>query len=262
LYQRLNEQGFEFGPAFRNVHALWRGTDETLAEITLPESLHSDAGYYRFHPALMDACFQAAVQALLGGALTIAEDEVLLPINIERVQMWGDAPVQIWSHGRLRGMPDLEARTFTLDLEVYDREGRALGEIAGLQLKRVKRKTLDRTFPAAEQDWLFEIQWRKALRPAEVTHADLLSRPGTWLILEDERGVGESLRTRLTAAGQRCVLARHGQSFVGEVTIISRSTRRIRRNSSSYLRRRESRRKDRFAEYCIFGAWTFRRSRR
>ena len=214
LYQRLNEQGFEFGPAFRNVHALWRGTDETLAEITLPESLHSDAGYYRFHPALMDACFQAAVQALLGGALTIAEDEVLLPINIERVQMWGDAPVQIWSHGRLRGMPDLEARTFTLDLEVYDREGRALGEIAGLQLKRVKRKTLDRTFPAAEQDWLFEIQWRKALRPAEVTHADLLSRPGTWLILEDERGVGESLRTRLTAAGQRCVLARHGPSFV------------------------------------------------
>ena len=71
---------------------------------------------------------------------TIAEDEVLLPVNIERVQIWGDVPTTIWSHGRLRGTPDREARTFTLDLDVYDPEGRALGEIAGLQLKRVKRE--------------------------------------------------------------------------------------------------------------------------
>ena len=42
----------------------------------------------------------------------------------------------------------------------------------------------------------------------------MLSRPGSWLILADERGIGETLRTRLTSAGQRCVLARPGPSFV------------------------------------------------
>ena len=44
----------------------------------------------------------------------------------------------------------------------------------------------------------------------------LLSRPGIWLILADGRGLGEALRTRLTSAGQRCVLARSGSSFVHE----------------------------------------------
>jgi acyl transferase domain-containing protein/NAD(P)-dependent dehydrogenase (short-subunit alcohol dehydrogenase family) len=216
LYQKLNEQGSEFGPAFRNVHALWQGTTETLAEIVLAESLLSSAALYRFHPALLDACFQAAVQALPGGANTIAEDEVLLPVNIERVQVWREVPMTLWSHGSLRGTPEPQARTFILDLDVYDPEGRALGEIAGLQLKRVKRKALNRTLAAAEQDWLFEIQWREAPRPEGVTpeHADLLSHPGSWLILGDERGVGESLRTLLTSAGQRCVLARPGPSFV------------------------------------------------
>jgi acyl transferase domain-containing protein/NADPH:quinone reductase-like Zn-dependent oxidoreductase/NADP-dependent 3-hydroxy acid dehydrogenase YdfG len=216
LYQKLNQQGFEFGPAFRNVHVLWRGTGETLAKIKLAELLNSSAARYRFHPALLDACFQAAVQAVPGGTSATPEDEVLLPVNIERVQILRDVPTTLWSHGRLRGPPDPEASTFTLDLDVYDPEGRALGEIAGLQLKRVKRRTLDRTLQAAKNEWLFEVQWREAPPPGEVTpkSADLLGKPGSWLILADEQGVGESLRTRLTMAGQRCILARPGSSFV------------------------------------------------
>ena len=216
LYEKLNEQGSEFGPAFRNVRALWRGPAETLAEIILAESLRSSAALYRFHPALLDACFQAAVEALPNGARTIAKDEVLLPISIERVQIFRDVPATLWSHARLRGTPDAEASTFTVDLQVYDPEGCALGEIAGLQLKRVKRKALNQTLAAAEQDWLFAIQWREAPRPDGITpeQADLLSHPGSWLILSDEQGVGESVRTRLTSVGQRCVMARPGPSFV------------------------------------------------
>ncbi len=161
LYQKLYEQGSEFGPAFRNLHSLWRGTTETLAQIILAESLHSEAARYRFHPALLDACFQAAAQALPGGAHPTAEDEVLLPVNIERVQVLRDIPATLWSHGRLRGTPVPGSSIFTLDLEIYDSEGHALGGIAGLQLKRVKRITLNQAPRAAEKDWLFEIQWRE-----------------------------------------------------------------------------------------------------
>jgi len=217
LYQSLNEQGFEFGLAFRNIRALWRGATETLAEIVLTESLHAGAARYRFHPALLDACFQAAVQVVLGGLPPTAEDEVLLPVNIERVQIFREIPTKLWSHGRLRGALHPEASVFKVDLDIYDSEGRALGKIAGLQLKRVKRKTIDRSLQAEkEQDWLFEIQWREVPRPTELTagRADLLGQPGIWIILADEQEVGESLRIRLISAGQRCVLARPGPSFI------------------------------------------------
>jgi acyl transferase domain-containing protein/NADPH:quinone reductase-like Zn-dependent oxidoreductase/NADP-dependent 3-hydroxy acid dehydrogenase YdfG len=216
LYQNLNQQGFEFGLAFRNIRALWRGTTETLAEIVLAESLNAGAARYRFHPALLDACFQAAVQVVPGGVLATAEDEVLLPVNIERLQILREIPTKLWSHGRLRGAPDPEASVFKVDLDIYDSEGRALGEVAGLQLKRVKRKTIDRS-PRGEQeqDWLFEIQWREAPSLTELTteRADLLGQPGIWIILADKQEVGESLRTRLVSSGQRCVLARPGPSF-------------------------------------------------
>ena len=216
FYQKLNELGSEFGPAFRNVHALWRGTTETLAEIILPDSLRSGAGSYCFHPALLDACFQAAAQAYPGGANAIAEDEVLLPVNIEGVQIWGEFPAAIWSHGSLRGTPDRHALTFTFDLHVYDQQGGALGEITGLQLKRVKREALNQTLAAVAQDWLFEIQWREAPRSSEgrLDDEDPLSHPGSWLVFGDDRAVSESLCTSLTSKGQRCILVRPGPSFV------------------------------------------------
>jgi acyl transferase domain-containing protein/NADPH:quinone reductase-like Zn-dependent oxidoreductase/NADP-dependent 3-hydroxy acid dehydrogenase YdfG len=215
LYENLSDQGCEFGPAFRNVRALRRGTMETLAEIALAEPLRSGAARYRFHPALLDACFHAAVQALSGGESTTAEDEVLLPINIERVQILRDVPTSLWSHGRLRGTPDPQSGGFTVDLKVYDSEGFPVATIAGLQLKRVKRRTLERTLQGEEKDWLFEIQWREAPLSEKGTleRDDLLSQPGSWLVLTDEQGVGECLRTRLTSAGQRCVLVQPGLSF-------------------------------------------------
>ena len=215
FYQKLNELGSEFGPAFRNVHALWRGTTETLAEIILPDSLRSGAGSYCFHPALLDACFQAAAQAFPGGANAIAEDEVLLPVNIEGVQIWGEFPAAIWSHGSLRGTPDRDALTFTFDLHVYDPQGGALGEITGLQLKRVKREALNQTLAAVAQDWLFEIQWREAPRPSEgrPDDEDPLSHPGSWLVLGDDRAVGESLCTLTHLEGTK-VHSGPARSFV------------------------------------------------
>jgi acyl transferase domain-containing protein/acyl carrier protein len=220
FYQISNEHGSEFGPAFQNVHAFWLGTTETLGEISLAKSLHPEVGRYGFHPALLDACFQSAcflaAAQVRPEADTISEDEVLIPVNIERVQILRVVPAALWSHSRLRGILDPNARTFTFDQIVYDPEGRAVAEIAGLQFKRVKRKTLDRTARAADQDWLFEIQWRELprLEEARSERTDLLSRPGTWLVLTDKRGAGESLRTRLTSTGHRCILARPGPSFV------------------------------------------------
>ena len=216
LYQKLYERGSEFGPAFRNLHTLRRGTTETLAEIVLAASLHPGAARYLFHPVLLDACFQAAAHALPLGANLAAEDEVLLPVSIEHVQVLRDVPSTLWSHGRLRVAPDPESNAFTLDLEIYDSEGRAFGGVAGLQLKRVKRKTLHRALQAAEKDWLFEIRWRETPQPEQVTSECSLSLPGTWLILADGRGLGESLRSRLASAGQRCVLVRPGFTFVHE----------------------------------------------
>jgi acyl transferase domain-containing protein/NADPH:quinone reductase-like Zn-dependent oxidoreductase/acyl carrier protein len=215
MYQTFGRQGMKFGPAFRNIRALWRGEGETLAEIALADSLCSDSANYRFHPALLDACFQAAAQVLPESART-AEDEILLPVNIEAVQILRPLPATLWSHGSWRAFSDCDGRTFTLDLRIYDSEGQPLGRIDGLRFKRVRARTLRQTRSVAEKDWLFEIRWRETPRSdrALTGSAKLLGRSGTWLVLADEGGMGESIRDRLFSLNQTCVLARPGDSFI------------------------------------------------
>jgi acyl transferase domain-containing protein/NADPH:quinone reductase-like Zn-dependent oxidoreductase/NADP-dependent 3-hydroxy acid dehydrogenase YdfG/acyl carrier protein len=215
MYQTFGRQGTKFGPAFRNIRALWRGEGETLAEIILADSLSSGAANYRSHPALLDACFQAAVQ-VLPESVRMAEDEILLPVNIEAVQILRPLPPTLWNHGSWRAFADRDDRTFTLDLKIYDSEGQPLGRIDGLRFKRVPRGALRQIRSVPDKDWLFEIRWRETPRSdnALTGNAKLLGCSGTWLVLADKGGMGESVRDRLFSLNQSCVLVRPGDSFI------------------------------------------------
>ncbi|MFH8468077.1 SDR family NAD(P)-dependent oxidoreductase, partial [Streptomyces sp. NPDC017991] len=52
LYDRLADQGHDYGPAFRGLRAAWRRGDELFAEVALTEETDDNFGV---HPALLDA---------------------------------------------------------------------------------------------------------------------------------------------------------------------------------------------------------------
>jgi polyketide synthase 12 len=54
FYERMAEDGFAYGPAFRGLRAVWRGDGEVFAEVAVDE-----ADGYGLHPALADAALQA-----------------------------------------------------------------------------------------------------------------------------------------------------------------------------------------------------------
>ncbi len=59
-YERLADRGFDYGPAFRGLRALWRYENELYAEAALPADM-TDAEAYGLHPALLDAARHAAM---------------------------------------------------------------------------------------------------------------------------------------------------------------------------------------------------------
>ena len=52
-YARLAGRGYEYGPAFRGLRAMWRRGEEVFAEVALPEGV--DLGGFGIHPVLLDA---------------------------------------------------------------------------------------------------------------------------------------------------------------------------------------------------------------
>ena len=64
-YERLAAHGYEYGPAFRGLTAMWSRGDELFAEVQLPD-VAGGVGGFGVHPALLDAALHAVV---IGGDL-------------------------------------------------------------------------------------------------------------------------------------------------------------------------------------------------
>ena len=71
VYERLAEHGFDYGPAFQGLRAVWKSERELFAEVSLPEAQHSQAGAFAIHPALFDAAFHAAIDDGVRGSRTL-----------------------------------------------------------------------------------------------------------------------------------------------------------------------------------------------
>jgi polyketide synthase 12 len=76
IYSRLAALGYEYGPSFQGIRALWQHGDEMFAEIALPAGPRADAGRYDLHPALLDAALQVPIVGLIG-----ADSEALMPFS-------------------------------------------------------------------------------------------------------------------------------------------------------------------------------------
>ena len=92
LYEALAEHGFEYGPAFQCLRAVWRRENELLAEISLSAQQRDEAGAFGVHPALLDSAFHAGLSSLLSGNGDAGDgqgrDGVRLPFSFNGVELY------------------------------------------------------------------------------------------------------------------------------------------------------------------------------
>jgi myxalamid-type polyketide synthase MxaB len=214
FYRSRRSQGAEFDTEFRTIRELRCGSGEALAKVALSEALERSSSKYVIHPALLDGCLQTAV-----GALPIAFDSggsqyVLLPVRIKSVHITRVGAAVAWCHARLHGPHSAGGYTFTVDLKLRDADNNSIGEIRGLELRRVRQSALRREAGKVADD-LYEIVWREAAHGASTLAAPAI-HPGIWLLLGNHGGITTAVRDRLLAAGHQCVLARPGAAFRAE----------------------------------------------
>ena len=58
-YDGLARRGYQYGPAFRGLRAMWRRGSEVFAEVTVPQDAAATSGGFGIHPVLLDAALHA-----------------------------------------------------------------------------------------------------------------------------------------------------------------------------------------------------------
>ena len=152
-YADFAAAGYQFGPRFRHVNNLWRAPGEVLAEIVVPEAVQETVDQYRFHPAVLDACFH-----VFKGMAPVDDsgEQFYLPAHVRRIRLYREQPSgRLWAHAK---MVTAEEHTISSDIWVYDEDGNRVADILGFRVDRMKQGGNENEL----DDLYFQHEWAKA----------------------------------------------------------------------------------------------------
>nr|QVV57687.1 polyketide synthase [Myxococcales bacterium] len=206
-YARMEERRLSYGKRFQGLQRVLLGEGEALGQVRLPEEVAREASAYQLHPALLDACFQAAGWAMQSSASAGAA--TVVPVRVARLHFHARPGREVWVRARMaraasEGLPGVE-------ILVQDEAGRVLVEIGALEaqsLADAATSTRD-----ALEDCAYEVEWRRADLALDPAPPPPSAAGGAWLVLADEGGLGRAIAARLRAQGEQCVEVLAGAGY-------------------------------------------------
>lgn len=201
FYARTEALGFDYGEAFRSVTGVTAGHDWAVAELDTPITLADDIGDYHFHPALIDGAFQTLFGAPFLGQEE--SDDPYLPTRIHRCMVYGGPE----AHMTVRAdVVSASAEQVECNLVISDRTGRPLVVIDGFTVQSLA--TSSRMSPDRIDKGILEIHW-SAMDEGNHEEREPFADERSWLVLDDDSGVGRLLADHLRRRGQRAHTVGH-----------------------------------------------------
>jgi len=137
-YRQLADRGYEYGPTFQGLQAMWRDGDQICADVGIDPGATGASAPMGIHPALLDSALHAAAIA----ADSRADGGVLLPFSWQSVQLHAAgatrARVRIIASG-----PD------TVSVQLADGLGHPILSVGALTTRAISSAQLDAALSAA-----------------------------------------------------------------------------------------------------------------
>ena len=150
FYGVMGELGFDYGPVFSGVRALWRRGEDLFAEVELPEAERGEAAGYGFHPGLFDCAIQPMAPRLSGLGEGVGSGEARLPFAFEGVRLFASGAAVLRVHLSFVGEKASMVAT--------DEGGGLVASLRSLVLRPISREGLVRRATVG-MDALFAVRW-------------------------------------------------------------------------------------------------------
>ncbi len=149
-YETFASVGLAYGPSFRGLRALWRGSGEALGEVTLDPGVAVEG--YGLHPALLDAALQAILVAV--GAESLSRP--MLPFELGRVVVHQSEATSAMVHVRLG---DVNADGIVADVRLMDGAGAAIAHVERVRMRPAEIGSLHSQRGHAPES-LYRLEWQ------------------------------------------------------------------------------------------------------
>lgn len=153
-YASFAPRGFDFGPSFHSIGALWKGEGEAFGEVKIAPDLVSDAPADSIHPVLLDGCLQVAGAALPAHAAS----QVLLPVALAAYHVMKPLRAVASVHAKAAAAGD----GYRADIAIFDETGALAVALNGVRFVRASHATLGGHRMRALEQCFYTVNWREA----------------------------------------------------------------------------------------------------
>ena len=200
-YAELAARGYQYGPAFQGLTAMWRRGDEVFAEVKMSKDLQANG--FGVHPVLLDGALHAVVLGMDSG-------ELALPFSWQKVSLHASGASAVRARIAKTG-----ASSMSIDLA--DGLGLPVLSVAAMVARPVSAEQLAAAVGGATSSGeLFEVVWTPLASTTE-------SRPGRRA--PDARPACRRNRIRRRAGG----LHDHAPGTGADAAVAGRARRRAGR---------------------------------
>jgi len=140
VYAIFDRMGLNYGPGHRAITQLQVGPGpQVLARLTLPTAVAGSLDSFGLHPSLLDGAFQAALGMALGDGIA---DSAALPFAIDRVELVGPCPADLWVSIRPALQAEAAPRVRSLDLDLIGEDGTVRVRLRGFATRLPERQSV------------------------------------------------------------------------------------------------------------------------
>lgn len=212
MYKKVAARGYAYGPTFQGTRKIWPGEAEAVAWI---QSSKVDGTKYRFHPALLDAAFQAGFGLAVGAGFNAknasgAEDRIYLPVRIERAT-FHRSPTREGFWARVRSV-DVDHISAVTETAIEDAQGHRLITLEGFTARAIPVRRNSAEVKALKPVFIVEDLAEVELKRAEKANA---GDGQTWLVFKSGIAGDPAARvaTSLTKSRAKVINVSPGDRF-------------------------------------------------
>src|SRR5262245_5902022 len=185
VYEEFAARGYQYGPAFRGLRAIWRRGQEVFAEVALTQDSAIERGGFGIHPALLDAALHAWL-------LASEKIQTELPFAWEQVSLYATGA----THARVC-IGAVDGDSAAISLQMADVAGLPLLSACKVTSRPISRQQLAASIiPTSADERRPRIQHRIAFAGSPARE------PGTDMPSDDERRAkfADIIRTSVAVA--------------------------------------------------------------
>ncbi|ANU30635.1 polyketide synthase [Bacillus velezensis] len=144
-YEAFDSLGITYGPSHQALDAVYAGSGEVLAKLTLPPSAREEKEPFTLHPSMLDAALQASIGLVLSDGS--ASGRPFLPFALQDMQVFSACRETMWAV--------LSSKDGAYHIELCDENGAVCVRLTGLTARFLEEET-------EEKPLLLQPKWQES----------------------------------------------------------------------------------------------------